>query len=374
MSVRSAQSIARSFTTRAAATGAATAATGTPTGVLLVNGVATADTVTVTGPVGTSRYKATVTLPTLAIGDGVALEITATVSGVTDSAIIWNDIADLALDSSGKTTVGTNSDKTGYALTSGERTAVANEVENQIIDETDSEKVLTAITDKIAAVNPDLGGLTVAAIASAARDAILNRVLSGNHDTPGTPGLLLQSIPDLLTLDHYDDTAFDPGTDNVIVGSMVADAISASDISSAAYTAIGTAVRTAMLTGTSLSDFLTLFGTMAPLGVYTEAALANAPAGGGGGTGDGDTEVDHDTGGTDNLRYTVSGSGVDNATVRAYLTADYEAGTYTARGRTVTRSDGRWVAPLFLNSGLEYTIVFEKPGQYGPDVREVTIP
>lgn len=64
-------------------------------------------------------------------------------------------------------TVGTNNDKTGYALTSGERTAIANEVEAQIIDETDSEKVLTAITDKIAAVNPDLSGLTAAAIASA---------------------------------------------------------------------------------------------------------------------------------------------------------------------------------------------------------------
>lgn len=47
--------------------------------------------------------------------------------------------------------------------------AIANEVEAQIIDETDSEKVLTAITDKIAAVNPDLGGLTVSAIASAVR-------------------------------------------------------------------------------------------------------------------------------------------------------------------------------------------------------------
>lgn len=58
-------------------------------------------------------------------------------------------------------------DKTGFALTAGERTAIANEVEAQIIDETDSEKVLAAITDKIAAVNPDLGGLTVAAIASA---------------------------------------------------------------------------------------------------------------------------------------------------------------------------------------------------------------
>ncbi len=63
----------------------------------------------------------------------------------------------------------TVSDKTGFALTTGERTAIANEVEAQIIDETDSEKVLTAITNKIAAVNPSLSGLTLAAIASQVR-------------------------------------------------------------------------------------------------------------------------------------------------------------------------------------------------------------
>ncbi len=66
-------------------------------------------------------------------------------------------------------TVGTNNDKTGYALTSGERTSIANEVEAQIIDDTDSEKVLTAITDKIASVNPSLDDLTLAGIASAVR-------------------------------------------------------------------------------------------------------------------------------------------------------------------------------------------------------------
>jgi len=66
-------------------------------------------------------------------------------------------------------TVTTNNDKTGYALTSGERTAIANEVEAQIVDDTDSEKVLTAITDKIAAVNPSLSGLTISAIASGVR-------------------------------------------------------------------------------------------------------------------------------------------------------------------------------------------------------------
>jgi hypothetical protein len=54
-------------------------------------------------------------------------------------------------------------------LTSGERTAVANEVEAQIIDDTDSERVLQAIIDKIAAANPSLDDLTLGAIASAVR-------------------------------------------------------------------------------------------------------------------------------------------------------------------------------------------------------------
>ncbi len=46
---------------------------------------------------------------------------------------------------------------------------IANEVEAQIIDDTDSEKVLQAIVDKIAAVNPSLDDLTLGAIASAVR-------------------------------------------------------------------------------------------------------------------------------------------------------------------------------------------------------------
>jgi hypothetical protein len=92
-------------------------------------------------------------------------------------------------------------------------------------------------------------------------------------------------------------------------------------------------------------------------------------------TGDGDTEVDHDTGGTDNLRYTTSGNtGIGNATVRAHLKAEYDAGTYTLRGNTTTKDDGRWVAPLRLDSGLTYTIVLEKTGVYGPNAIEVTIP
>jgi hypothetical protein len=66
-------------------------------------------------------------------------------------------------------------------LTSGERTAIANEVETQIIDEADAEKVLTAITDKIASVNPSLGSLTVAAIASATATQITTDHGAGSY-------------------------------------------------------------------------------------------------------------------------------------------------------------------------------------------------
>ena len=103
MSVRSGQSITKEFTTRAFATGAATDATGTPTGTLFVNGTADAAIVTVTNQ-ATGRYKAAVTLPTLAVGDVVDLLITATVSAVTDSSVIWWDTKDVLLDSAGGVT------------------------------------------------------------------------------------------------------------------------------------------------------------------------------------------------------------------------------------------------------------------------------
>jgi hypothetical protein len=171
MSVRSAQSVTVLFTTRVFATGIGTNADSLPTGVLYLNGVANAATVTVAN-LATGKYTAQVTLPTLAVNDEVELMITATVSGVTDSGVIWGDTKDvfagaipdvvaggvggmpLAVDASGRVdvlkingtsqtardigasvllspgtgtgqisitagaiTVGTNNDKTGYSLT-----------------------------------------------------------------------------------------------------------------------------------------------------------------------------------------------------------------------------------------------------------------
>lgn len=67
------------------------------------------------------------------------------------------------------------------------------EIEAALIDDGDATALLQAIADKLA-TDFDLGDLTAATIASAVREAILDRVLSGNHDTAGTVGGMLQAI------------------------------------------------------------------------------------------------------------------------------------------------------------------------------------
>jgi hypothetical protein len=114
MSIRSGQSIVVEFTTRAFATGVGVNADSLPTGTLIVNGVDNAAVVTVTNT-ATGRYKASVTLPTLAVGDIVELSIAATVGGIADSCIFWRDTKDILIDSSGfgtfnNTTVGVSGD------------------------------------------------------------------------------------------------------------------------------------------------------------------------------------------------------------------------------------------------------------------------
>lgn len=81
----------------------------------------------------------------------------------------------------------------------------------------------------------------------------------------------------------------------------------------------------------------------------------------GGEAGNGDLPVNHDTGGTDNLRVVAGSIGVDDVTIRAFLTSDYDAGTRTVRGTTYTGTDGRWVRPMMLDEG-DYTFTFAKDG------------
>ena len=96
--------------------------------------------------------------------------------------------------------------------------------------------------------------------------------------------------------------------------------------------------------------------------------------GGGGSTGTGSTPVNHDTGGTDALRYLAPGSSpVDGGGIVAFLKSSYDAGNFALPlGSTETRSDGRWKAPLMLDAGVVYTIAFYKQGALSITTIEIT--
>lgn len=86
--------------------------------------------------------------------------------------------------------------------------------------------------------------------------------------------------------------------------------------------------------------------------------------------------VNHNYGGTDVLRYVnPDGAGIDNATIRVFLTEDYSANRRSSEyvvAATSTNVDGRWARSLPLDPG-SYTIVFYKQGAYGPSVQAVTV-
>lgn len=115
--------------------------------------------------------------------------------------------------------------------------------------------------------------------------------------------------------------------------------------------------------------------TVTQIGVATWASgtrtLTSDPA-----AGNGDTLVNQNTGGVDNLQYLdISNNPVDNGLIRAYLTSDYTANAATARVRAnaTTIADGRWANPMYLDHGLNYTFVFEKPGVLNAVTATVTV-
>ena len=78
---------------------------------------------------------------------------------------------------------------------------------------------------------------------------------------------------------------------------------------------------------------------------------------------------------TDALRYVgESGAGLADVTIRVYRQADFDAfRTDAALGTTRTDENGRWLAPIFVEPGQHYAVVFYKEGLYGPDVVRVLL-
>lgn len=92
--------------------------------------------------------------------------------------------------------------------------------------------------------------------------------------------------------------------------------------------------------------------------------------------GDGCVAVNHNYTTEDELAYRDSACcGIAGATVRIFETDDYAAGRtdeYAAVASTVTMFGGQWGHTINLNPG-NYTVVFEKPGLYGPDAVPIVV-
>jgi hypothetical protein len=92
--------------------------------------------------------------------------------------------------------------------------------------------------------------------------------------------------------------------------------------------------------------------------------------------GSGVVEVDHDTGGADNLQYvTANGIGIDNATIYAFLRDDWNAGKRdmdAVRAQSLTNVEGRWEWSMLLDPNW-YVVYFFRQGAWGPDTATVQV-
>jgi hypothetical protein len=140
------------------------------------------------------------------------------------------------------------------ALTSAQLSAIVAAIEAEIADDATGEAVKQAIIDKLLENG------------NAARDAVLNRVLSGNHDVAGSLGKLLQSITEARLAE------LDPANLPATADAAAADAAAAK-----------TAAQAAKAVTDKIDSGLEADG---PVYRFTENMLEQAPAGGGVGGGD----------------------------------------------------------------------------------------
>jgi hypothetical protein len=209
------------------------------------------------------------------LGKCYTIYISATVGGITGTTVRQFQMSAVSVDAA----------------------AIAAAVEVELMNEGTGGAFMQAIADKLAA-EFDIEEVGIVAI----RDAILDRVLPGNHDVVGSTAKYIQQIADVYTAAQ------------VIQGEVE--------------------------------------------NIAAEFAEFPDPT-----TGGGDIVVTHDTGGTDALRYVDEDDNGIEGFVTAYLTSEYDADSATAtpRGQTRTGSDGRWTVPMMLFAG-PYTFAYDAPG------------
>ena len=265
MSVRSGQSITADFVTSRFDTGAATAADSLPTGTLVVNGTDDAATVTVTSKTG-GKYKAAVTLPTLAVGDVVQIRIAATVNSVAGIGVIWTDQKDLVIDSAGLTDanmVKAGPTGSGTAQTAGDLAALITTVDDLLDTEiADIQARLPAALTADGNIKAD--ALRISGDATAADNAELFFDGTGYNAANSTVGTVTTTTT-ATTVTTVNGLA----AGVITAASIATGAIDADALAADAGTELGTAVwASATRTLTSLSG----------LTVDTVTTLTNLPA------------------------------------------------------------------------------------------------
>ena len=85
--------------------------------------------------------------------------------------------------------------------------------------------------------------------------------------------------------------------------------------------------------------------------------------------------IDQDWPTFDNLRVTApSGVGIPDATIRVFRAPDWDANRKdVALAVTQTGPNGEWKVPVWLEPGMDYVLVGEKLGAFGPNIRRITV-
>lgn len=168
-------------------------------------------------------------------------------------------------------------------LTSGERIAIATAVETACINEADGNALLEAMTDAIAAANPDLSALSADLIAAAVRTNLATELgrIDVAMSTLATASALTTVGTNVSSALSSINTLKGDWDNNGRLDLLLDQAVNDSGAAITQLTNIGNAIDEVNTVASKLNDTLVdNSGTYR----FTAAALALAPAGGGGGS------------------------------------------------------------------------------------------
>jgi len=234
-------------------------------------------------------------------------------------------------------------------------------------------QVATELATYDGPTNAEMEARTLAAASyfDPAVDTVANVTLvattTTNTDMRGTDSALLAASAPT----NFGDLAITATTGYVDVGSI--EGTDATDTLGTAQTGDSFARLGAPAGASIAADIaavITVLGTPSGASLAVDIAAIEGPGGSGA------VAIDHNFGSTDALLIRdAAGAAVGSAIVRMYLTSDYGTDAQTLLGYTITADDGRFLWPLYGDSGIDYTLVAEPPlGRGTTAVMEITTP